>query len=104
MPLPNPKDHRISLKDAAAQTKGHRDSAGKDPVKGGLFLRKSVDELLAQPGVAGVRFYFGRNAKNEPTIVLVGVDPAENDLTAGVLLNEHFFCPPFCGSANALNS
>ncbi len=104
MPLPNPKDHRIPLEAAAAQTKSHRDSAGKDAVKGGLFLRKSVDELLAQPGVAGVRFYFGRNATNAPTVILAGVDQAGNDLVNGVLLDEHFYCPPFCGTANPLNS
>lgn len=99
MALPDPRSHRISLTDATAQTKQRSGS-----VKGGFFHRKELDDLLAQPGCAGLRFYYGRKADQRDTIVLVGVDGDGNDLVQGVILEDHFDCPPWCGNANALNS
>ncbi|HSE52864.1 MAG TPA: hypothetical protein VLB00_11805 [Gemmatimonadales bacterium] len=110
MALPDPKSHRISLDDAAAQARRHRGGpptrgvAGGDPHKGGLFLRAELDQLLAQPGCAGLRFYYGRKDDGQDTLILVGVDEKGNDMENGVLLEDHFLCPPICGTANALNS
>ena len=100
MALPNPKSHRIPLEEAAAQTRRYR--AGLR--KGGLFLRKEVDELLAQPGCAALRFYYGRTEDGADTLVLVGSDDKGSDMTGGVVLELHFPCPPFCDDASALNS
>jgi hypothetical protein len=100
MALPDPKSHRISLDEAAAQAKRHRGG----PHKGGMFLRAELDQLLAQPGCAGLRFYYGRKADGQDTLILVGVDEKGNDMEQGVLLEDHFLCPPWCGSANALNT
>ena len=100
MPLPNPKSHRIALSAAADQVR----SAAKPAQKGGLFLRKELDELLAQSGCAGLRYYYGRNAKGEDTLILVGVDKDGNDQLQGVVMEDCFLCPPFCGTANSLNS
>lgn len=99
MALPDPKGHRISLKEAVEQTKRYRDSMQR----GGLFLRKELDELLAQPGCSGMRFYFGRKEAAD-TLILVGVDKEGNDLVNGVLLDIHFPCPPVCGNGSLLNS
>ena len=100
MALPNPKSHGISLSDAAAQTKRAND--GK--LKGGLFLRKELDALLAQPGCSGVRYYYGVDANGADSLILVGVDKEGNDMVNGVMMNTPFPCPPFCGAANSLNS
>src|SRR5688500_2552441 len=100
MALPDPKSHRISLDEAAAQTK--RGRGGQH--KGGMFLRAELDQLLAQPGCAGLRFYYGRKTDGQDTVILVGVDEKGDDMEQGVLLEDHFLCPPWCGSANALNS
>jgi hypothetical protein len=100
MALPDPKSHRISLDEAVAQAKRHRGG----PHKGGMFLRPELDQLLAQPGCAGLRFYYGRKAGGQDTLILVGVDEKGNDMEQGVLMEEHFLCPPICGTANALNS
>ena len=109
MALPDPKSHRISLDEAAAQARRHRGppSGGPpsgNPHKGGLFLRAELDQLLAQPGCAGLRFYYGRKDDGQDTLILVGVDEKGNDMEQGVLMEEHFLCPPVCGTANALNS
>ncbi|HEU5218541.1 MAG TPA: hypothetical protein VFU23_07770 [Gemmatimonadales bacterium] len=109
MPLPDPKSHRISLDEAIAQARRFREALNRGDLfsrkeKGGLFLRKEVDELLAQPGCAGLRFYYGRNAAGGDTVILVGADANGNDMTKGVVLEDHFLCPPFCGDASPLNA
>ena len=100
MPLPDPRSHRISLDEAAAQTRRGRGG----PHKGGMFLRAELDQLLAQPGCAGLRFYYGRKTDGQDALILVGVDEKGDDMVQGVLMEEHFLCPPICGTANALNS
>jgi hypothetical protein len=100
MALPNPKSHRIALSAAADQVR----SAGKRAQKGGLFLRKDLDALLAQPGCAGLRYYYGRNAGGQDTLILIGVDQDGNDQVQGIVMEECFLCPPVCGTANSLNS
>jgi hypothetical protein len=100
MALPSPKGHRIPLDVAIAQTKRFRASLHT----GGLFLRKELDELLAQPGCAALRFYYGRTADGVDTLVLVGSDEKGNDITSGVVLEDHFLCPPFCNESSPLHS
>ncbi len=103
-PLPKDHDHRISLPDAAAQAKAHRQGGPSRSGDSGAFLAKPVLELLAQPGCAGLRYYKGRSKAGEDSMILVGVDEAGNDMTGGVLLNVPLKCPPWCGDENALNS
>lgn len=100
MALPDPRSHRISLDEAAAQARRHRGG----PHKGGLFLRAELDQLLAQPGCAGLRYYYGRKSEGQDSLILVGVDKEGNDMEKGVLLEESFLCPPICGTTNVLNA
>jgi hypothetical protein len=99
MPLPPPRSHRISLSDASTLVRSR-----STVVKGGFFFRKELDELLAQPSCSGIRYYYAKDSSGNDTIILVGVDQEGNDLVQGVLMEDSFFCPPFCGNANALNS
>lgn len=104
MPLPPPQDQHISLAAAAKLTRAYRETIPPTTVKACLFLRQYIDEMLAQPGVAGVRLYYGLNATGGSTLVMVGVDQDGNDVTEGTILNNHLPCPPFCDSAgSALN-
>ncbi len=102
MALPDPKSHRVPLVEAAAQARRFRE--GQRNQKGGYFHRKDLDDLLAQPGCAGLRYYYGRKADDQNSLILVGVDKEGNDLVQGVVMEDGFLCPPFCGSANVLNS
>lgn len=101
MALP-PRNHRISLEEAAAHTKRYRDAKIHE-VKGGAFHKDQVLELLNQPGCVGLRIYHGRDKTGSPTVVLAGIDTADNDLTTGVLLEEWYPCPPLCQSTSPLN-
>ncbi|MGA2384571.1 MAG: hypothetical protein ABSG61_14180 [Gemmatimonadales bacterium] len=102
MALP-PRNHRISLAEAAAHTKRHRDAKVSD-VKAGAFHKDQVLDLLSQTGCVGLRIYYGRDPAGAPNLVLTGIDSADNDLTAGVILEISFPCPPFCGGGNSLNT
>jgi hypothetical protein len=100
MALPDRKSHRVALDEAAAQAKRARDGG----IKGGYFHRKDLDDLLAQPGCVGIRYYYGRKGDGQDTLIVVGVDTAGDDIAKGVVMEDSFLCPPICGSANALNS
>jgi len=103
MPLP-PRDHRIALEAAALLTRRYRNEAGKAAQKAGAFHADQVRELLAQPGCVALRIYYGRDEAGAPTLVLVGMDANDKELTGGVLLDVIFPCPPFCEDASPLNS
>lgn len=103
MPLPPQRDHRITLADAALLTRRHRDAASLRGERGGMFARAAVEQLLIQPGCAGLRFYYGRRDDGSAALVLVGVNEGGNDMTDGDLLEFHYPCPPFCSSPSQLS-
>jgi hypothetical protein len=107
MPMPPQRDHKIPLAAAAAMTRRHREERGArnadEGARGGMFPREPVEQLLAQKGCAGVRFYYARDEKGIPTLVLVGVDQDGNDMVKGSILEWNFPCPPVCGDPSGLN-
>ena len=103
MPLP-PRNHRIDLAAAAALTRRHREEAGKGAQRAGSLHADQVRQLLAQPGCVALRIYYGKTETGEETLVLVGVDANDKELTGGVLLEEIFPCPPFCTEDSSLNA
>ena len=104
MALPPARDHKITLAEAVALTRRFRETANPKTERGGMFHRAQVDQLLAQAGCVGLRFYQGRNADGSAAIVLVGVDAQGNDMTDGDILERQYPCPPYCGDLDGLNS
>ena len=102
MPLPA-RDHRISLDTAVALTKRYREDAARGAQKAGAFHADQVRELLAQPGCVALRIYYGKQADGQETLVLVGLDEKDREMTGGVMLDVSFPCPPFCGEGSPLN-
>ncbi len=94
-----PRNHKVTLAEAQALL-------AKRPTgiteRGGHFPRQAIEAILAQPGCVGLRFYYGTNPDGTPTLVLVGIDANEADMTAGVMIDNHFPCPPFCDDKSAL--
>lgn len=103
-PLDPTRHQRISLDNAAAQTRAYRHGEPIRKGDSGAFNAAPVRELLDQPGCVGVRYYKGLNADGDATIILAGVDGSGNDMTDGILLDIVFLCPPFCPDGNVLNS
>ena len=102
-PLDPKVSHRISIGDAVAHATRHRGGGAHRPGDSGAFNAKPLQELLAQPGCMGTRFYMGRNERGERSVVLVGVDAKGNNMSSGVVLNSHLPCPPFCPDEDALH-
>ena len=76
-------------------------SANKDRARSFLFGKDIFNQLLAQPGVAGIAFMKGSKASGEDAMVLIGVTQD------GTLLwdsggDAGLPCPPYC-SASASN-
>ncbi len=103
-PLDPTRDHRISLADAAEQTRRARQGGPYRKGDSSAFNAKPVLELLAQPGCVGLRIYKGRDKAGDESMVLVGVDADGNDITKGLLLNLGFPCPPHCPDDDELNT
>ena len=98
------RDHVISWGQAKTMITAHRSmpNVSADATEGtfgGAFKKADVVNLLAQPGCAYLRIYYGRNADGTPALVLVGIDGDRNDMTAGVVLDTHYPCPPWCPPA-----
>lgn len=120
----------FNLAQASDWTRRFREQS-EHGVRGHLFSRADLEAVLAQPNAEGIRFYYGRDEQNQPRLVMVGVDGADNDIVAsapiassadqplslnsasasllaatedGGIVGPGKTCPPFCGSGNALNS
>jgi hypothetical protein len=101
MPLPDKRDHKISLAEATELTKQHRKD---DPqgVHAEFFHREAFDTLLKQPGCAGIRIYHGKGKKGEHHSVMVGVDSNGTDMVAAGVMQQGLPCPPYCDTESPL--
>ncbi len=94
--------HRISLEQAVELTKRYRESE-KSPIgPWALDVGEELRELLAQPGVTGIRVYMGTKTDGAVTPVMVGIDNDGKDITQGLILEEFLPCPPFCDQNSPL--
>lgn len=106
------ENHEIPLAEAAKLTKTYRDNPiGLLPnlvqIKGEAFGRDAIESVLAQPGVTGIRIYYGLDFVNllpMVRLVIVGINVLGNDITTGVILEAGRLCPPNCGVNNVLNT
>jgi len=101
MALP-PRDHRVTLAEAAAHTRRHRE-AKASPVHAHAFHADQVLALLQQPGCAALRVYHGLDATGAPNLVLVAMDAAGEDMVGGAILEQGAPCPPYCSSTGGLH-
>ncbi len=100
MTNPRPSRKHVITHDEAAGHLRRRPKELKE--RGGHFPREVIDQILAQKGCAGVRFYFGTKTDGTLAVVLVGMDENEKDMSDGVLIEDHYPCPPFCDATSSL--
>ncbi|MDE3032343.1 MAG: hypothetical protein KGI56_01640 [Acidobacteriota bacterium] len=95
------RDHRISRDEASGLIRAHQAQAAPSAHKATAFNRSAFEHLLAQPGAAGIRIYHARHADGSPTMVMVAVDQAGEDLASpqAVCMQNGSECPPFCASS-----
>lgn len=94
----------ITLEDGAAMTARYRSSVEPGTVTGQFVGKEKLIQILNQPGCVGIRMYYGLDEHNENSVVAVGVDSNENDITSGYIIDYFIKCPPRCSKQNALNS
>ncbi|MEN9998641.1 MAG: hypothetical protein RI922_1631 [Bacteroidota bacterium] len=91
----------ITLAEGAAMTAAwRRTNTNGNAV---FYGKNIINQLLAQPGVVGIRFHFGIDTDGKNTLVLVGVDANENDVLS-IIADRGVKCPVLCGNKNGLNS
>lgn len=102
--------HEITLAEAAQLTANYRTLpvatlvAALQGMKAQSLPLPSIQHLINQPNVAGVRIYFGADLLPPAfKLILVATDAVGNDITSGIILDRTAICPPFCGGGNVLN-
>lgn len=95
----------INPNTAGNWTRNFRDNSTKGN-NAHFFGRDILEQLLAEEGAMGIRFYYGLNDKNERQLLAVAADAEENDLLENdsIVADESSCCPPYSSSANLLNS
>ena len=56
------------------------EAAHPTEARGYVLGRNIIDKILAQPGCAGMRFYYGLNEEGQKTLVYVGIDAEGKDI------------------------
>jgi hypothetical protein len=95
--FPGAEKHEVSLEEAKLHIQRHKKNPIHPNHHGGSFDRAAIDKILAQPGCKALRIYHGKNEDGTPSIVLVGIDAAGNDMTKAAIMEGILPCPPFCG-------
>lgn len=122
--VPPAAAHKTTLNDAKLRIAAHRlamQNRGTvhSTIKGGVFNKDFIQQIINAPNCSGVRFYFAKvrgsevesdpanGAEDIPTVVLVAVDQDGNDIlnvnTEGFLLfggDNSWPCPPHCRASN----
>lgn len=95
------RDHRISRDEASGLIQAFQAKASPGEHRASAFNRSAFEQLLAQPGAAGIRIYRAQHADGSPTMVMVAVDQAGEDLVSpqAVCMQNGSECPPFCASS-----
>jgi len=65
------------------------DQAYPNETKWYCMGKNILEQILAQPGCAGIRFYNGINEKGQKTLVYVGMDASGNDIVKRVVVEEN---------------
>lgn len=95
--------HEITLAEAATMTHAFQNATQfQGSTVAVKFDRIAYDEILAQPGCVAVRSYFSIDSTNLITLVLVGVDSNNHDLTNGKIMDRGLKCPNICGQDSPL--
>ena len=79
---------QISHELAAKMVKDHYDKYS-DESKSYVIGRKIIDEILAQPGCVGVRFFDAINESGIKTLVYAGIDSNGKNILEVTTVNDH---------------
>jgi hypothetical protein len=78
----------ISMETAIEFTKAYAEAHPNENLSYHLG-RNIIEQILAQPGCVGMRFYYGYNNEGQKTLVYVGLDANGNDLVKQTMVTEN---------------
>lgn len=108
-------EHEITLATAIAMTARYRNQQPEKYPLCETLLLTSVQRLLATPGAAYLRVYYGLKEDGKMDAILVAADKEGHDLlppainsetsneTDPIILQDGYRCPPACPPASPLN-
>ena len=108
--------HEITLAKAIAMTERYRNDHPDNFPLSESFELASVQRLLATPGAAFLRIYYGLQEDGKMDAILVVADKDNNDILpedstplsppggGPVILEDGYRCPPACPPPSSLNS
>jgi len=96
------EDHLITLEEGETLIKNFQNKEPEDAVKAHFFGKDFLRQVLDQEGCVGIRVYYAREEDGTPTVVLLGANANEGDMTGGYIGNKSKPCPPHCGSLGFL--
>lgn len=108
--------HEITLATAIAMTTRYRSQHPDNYPLCETFELSSIQRLLATPGAAFLRIYYGLKENGQMDAILVVADSENRDIlptsentlasneTDPVILQDGFRCPPACPPASPLNT
>ncbi len=102
----------IGFEKAAKMVKRHLD-ANPDDVMAQFMGRDIIEKILSQPGVVGIRTFYGLNELGIKQLVFVGVDKNGQNIfeynemvdsqmirRKAIVADKGTICPPSCGHGN----
>jgi hypothetical protein len=94
----------ITLAEGSKMTAAYRATISTGDTIALAVGKNLVNSILGQTGCMGIRMYFALDKDGNNQLVLVGVDANGDDMTAGVIVDKAYACPPYCSQKNTLNS
>jgi len=95
--------HAVTLDEATRYVQNFKKNRVAPKTNGGYFGRNIFEQILAQPGTVGIRYYYAAQDDSIPTLVLVGVDSTGSDMEKGVVAEHPLPCPPYCITTSTLS-
>ena len=87
--------HEITLAEAITMTHAYANAPQFQGLTRSVFFNQDAfTDILNQPGCIGIRLYFSLNEAGQLTLVMVGSDANNNDMTTGYIMNRASVCPP----------
>lgn len=96
------RHHALSREAASLLVRRFQSSAAADVHRSSTFNRSAFDQLLGQPGAAGIRIYRAAHEDGSPTLVMVAVNAEGQDLDGpdGRFAQNSHDCPPDCAGSS----
>jgi hypothetical protein len=101
MALSSTSGEQIPLIEAQDLVKSFRDTFPNE-IKGSFIGGDNIKALLDQEDCIGIRCYHGYDNHGKMTLVMVGVDVGEKDMTDGIIMDRMRPCPDYCDQTSAL--